>query len=315
MDPAIKIVVRLILIDLYLVRGNGAPMIADILNSQGILSPRGQRWVLGGVRAILDRAARYAGWIEYHKSSEKETVRVKGNYEPMITEAEYQAISAELDSRKYESQRRHGVLSGIVYCAGCNQRMHANVRKRKGKAATTIRREYCCKNPDCQAPTTMRDITIMKLLQESFAYIATLEGEEVARLLSTLPVDVTPLQLRLSTLFAEQIKLQEERKRAIYAYVTLQALTDEEFSDQETRIKSRLLYLEIEIEQTQRRLDESLEQNQASTRLADVQSVGLAMLDRADSDPELVNQWLRKRIMVIVRKGKKGERRTDIRLI
>lgn len=151
MDEGVKRVIRKILIDYFLVRGLGLPAIAILL--EGSDSPTSRGWSETAVRCIFEKLARYAGWIEYNQKSRtgREYVRVRGDYESMITEAEFQAVKAEMESRQYRKQRRHNPLSGIVYCASCKAVMSYNIRFAGNRQRIDLR----CDNPECKARTVI----------------------------------------------------------------------------------------------------------------------------------------------------------------
>lgn len=315
MDESVKVTVRRILIDLFLYQGLGTITIANMLNDEGILSPTGKKWSHESVRAIIDRADRYAGWIEWNENSDREHVRVLGDYETMISQEEYKAVEQELESRTYSQQRRHNILSGIVYCAGCNQKMLYNTRYIYLKTRTTWVHEMRCKTYRCPAKTSITVAQIIETLQESFALIASLTDDELIRMVNEKPVEVSPIQHRLISLETEQNRLQDERKRAIYAFVTLKAITPEELEEQLLRIETRLTTITSEMALTQNRLREALSQNQETDRLRSVRDIGLTMLDMRHDNPALANQWFRKHVLIYIHKAGQSNQRIRVRIL
>lgn len=316
-DPEIKELVRRILVDLFLYRGIGTVTIANMLNDEGIQSPTGKQWSHESVRAIIDRADRYAGWIEWNENSAggREHVRILGDYEPMISQEEYLAIEQELASRTYNQQRRHNILSGIVYCAGCNQKMFYSTRYIYLKTRTTWVHEMRCRTHRCTAKTSITVAQIIETLQESFTLIASLTDDELIRMVEEKPVEVSPIQLRLTSLETEQRRLQDERKRAIYAFVSLKAITPEELEEQLARIETRLTATASEMIQSQNRLAAALSQNQATERLRTVRDIGLTMLDMRHDNPSLANQWFRKHVIINIHKAGKSNQRIRVRIL
>lgn len=319
MDEAIKRIVRRILIDLFLGSGLGGPAICKILNDEHVSSPLGNTWTRGGVRSILIRAARYAGYIEYNREGKagKQHVIVKGNYMPMITEEEYREVSREYNSRKYHQRRKHRLLSGIVFCAGCNQPIHYRRRPKKinnqktGEFYDTL----ACRNGQCQNPAEITEQAIIDALAEAFASLSTMTDDQLLVMASHPPTDTSLIQAKLDGLFAEQQKFVEERQRAVRAFIALNALTEAEFADNLRRIDGRLSILSKEIEDTQKQRDKEKERNQSVNRLFELRESGVAYFNLRDEMTEKVNQWLRKIARVTVKKGRNEKRRIVVDVV
>lgn len=315
LDPAIAGTVRYILIDLYLEQGLGTPQIRAALNNGRRLSPSGKPWTQGSVRAILMRADRYAGWIEYNQKSleGKQYVRVKGNYAPVITDDELRAIKQEIERRTYQPVRRHTALSGICYCGSCNRPMTHNVSYREGKTQTVMRQDMRCVHRDCPGRAMIRNEAIFDALREAAAVIAGMDDDGLTSLLARSPVDIGPIQHRLTGLLAEQTKLAAERERTIHAFIRLQAITEVEFVAELERIDGRQQALEIEIADTNDALATASANSQALAKLRDVREIGAAALT-SSADQATLNQWLRQRFIVIVHKKTDTDRRVEVRL-
>ena len=100
-DEAAAAVVRLIMLDLYVGRGWGAPRIAKYLNENGIPTPKGSTWSSPGVQQIAARAYRYAGYLELNHMSRtgRDQAMVKGDHPPIISEDELARVLATKKER------------------------------------------------------------------------------------------------------------------------------------------------------------------------------------------------------------------------
>ena len=313
LDSAIKAIVRYILVTLFTEQGLGGPAICDILNQQNMPSPKRRPWTRGGVRSIIERASRYAGWIEYNREGKagKEYIRVKGNYETVITDAELAIITMEYEGRRYQKQRRHRLLSGIVFCEGCSQPMHYRRRPivHNGQRTGSYVDYLACRNRECLAPAEIVETALITSLEESFALVARSTDETLIAFASQKPVDIGPAQERLDGLLTELDQVSDERKRAIVAFINLKAITETEFAEQMKRLDSRLASLTSSIEKAKQWVTEEQEKNESMLRLRELRSTGIATFAKRHADPGMVNQWLRSSVKVTVKKRRKNSRR------
>lgn len=311
MDGAVRLVVRYILIDLFLQRGMGHHTIAETLNAEQKLSPRGERWTRSGVRSLIENAARYAGWLEYNREGKdgKEYVKVKGTYEPMLTEAEYQAIEGETESRKYHKQHRQRLLSGIVACANCKYTMYYRKRQKGINRPGEFADYLVCTNPYCNHKAEIVETKLIAAIEDSFLLLTRSSDEQLIALAAQEPVDTTPSQERLDGLLADMENTTQERARAIKAFISLKAITEDEFADQMKRLDSRLASLTSAIEKARRTISEEQKKNESVDRLREIRTSGLAILAMHETDPALVNRFLRQCIRLEVAKGRDKKRR------
>lgn len=320
LDPAAKAFLRRIFIALYLIEGHGLEAISKILDAEGSQTPKGKRWRVGHVSALFRLLDRYAGWIEYNRQSKtgKEHIRVRGNYEPVISEDELKAIRAQRQERMQKPQHQHTALSGVVLCAACGKAMYHNYRRPSVRSRRVTSQGYLyCHNRDCTEQAYITDWMIINALYESVDAIKELDENDLIKIAAQQPVDIRPAQQRLDALVAEQKKLYEERRRSIRAFVTLAALTDDEFTEITQRIDNRLLFLDDEIATARTALEEDQNRNRGAERVRQFQQLGREMLDRRDEEAAKVNQWLRLHVRVYARKGARADahRRIEVHFI
>lgn len=300
LDSTVKGIVRHILIHLFLEQGLGGPAICEILNQENTPSPKGRTWTRGGVRSLLERASRYAGWIEYNREGKdgKQYVRVRGDYERVITDEELACIVREYEGRRYHKQRRHRLLSGIIFCAGCDRTMHYRRRPTNEGFADYL----ACRNRECPAPAEIVETALITALEQALALVARSTDESLLAIAATKPVDTGPAQDRLGGLLLEMDQVTDERRRAITAFINLKAITETEFAEQMKRLDGRLASLTSSIEKARQWVAEEQAKNESMGRLREMRSSGLATFAERNDEPGEVNQWLRSMLKVIVKK-------------
>jgi DNA invertase Pin-like site-specific DNA recombinase len=107
------------------------------LNDEGIPTVRGREWQTSSVRGLL-LGARIAG-LRLHRG----VVVGPAVWEPIITADQRDQIIARAESRRVSGRRspRRYLLSGIVRCSRCSQRMYSETRGE-------TRRYACISGPD-----------------------------------------------------------------------------------------------------------------------------------------------------------------------
>lgn len=98
----------------YLHYGDSIETIADNLTRMGIPRPDGQtQWGKQSVRLLIWNADRYAGWAEINKRGDREYVRARGIWQPIIDEATAEAVHAEYQKR--HAYRRGHTVNDYLY--------------------------------------------------------------------------------------------------------------------------------------------------------------------------------------------------------
>ena len=124
----------------YVSHEGGVRSIATWLNDSGHRTRRGQRWSMVTVRDILRNTA-YIG--TYRRFG----LRIPGTYEAIVSTSLFRQVQDRMQSRS--PVRRHArsepfVLSGILYCGHCGQRMMGVTRRQmwRRKDGERQRAEY-----------------------------------------------------------------------------------------------------------------------------------------------------------------------------
>lgn len=131
----------------YLELDGGVRTIAAALNDKGLRTRTGRRWSMVTVRDILRNTA-YIG--TYRRFG----LRIPSSYEPIVNPSDFRRVQDKMQAR---SPARHGrkslpfLLSGIVYCGHCGQRMmgvtrHQTWRRKDGERAQAEYRYYQCQS-------------------------------------------------------------------------------------------------------------------------------------------------------------------------
>ena len=110
--------VRLIY-QLYLQEGMGFRLIARHLNEQGITTRKGGRWSIVGIRDILRNRAYMGTYARFG-------IRVPESHPPIILAHLYREVQQRLDAKPKPERHAHRssfLLSGLVYCGYCGNRM------------------------------------------------------------------------------------------------------------------------------------------------------------------------------------------------
>src|SRR5690606_17806078 len=126
--PEEAVVVRYIF-RLYLHDGLGIRKIAGKLNEEGIPTRRGGRWSMVTVRDLLRNRAYLGTYTRFG-------VKIPGSHPPLVSPEDFRAVQERLQSRQTGGRERKVtpfLLSGMVYCARCGNRMIGVSRRQKWK--------------------------------------------------------------------------------------------------------------------------------------------------------------------------------------
>ena len=139
---------------LYLKESLGIRRIARRLNDDGIKTRRDGLWSMVTVRDILRNRA-YVGTYQ------RFGVRVPASHSPLISSEDFQRVQERMDQRRPANMEREAVpfvLSGLLYCAKCGNRMvgitrrQSWMRKTDGIRQTALYRYYQCESRSSQKP-------------------------------------------------------------------------------------------------------------------------------------------------------------------
>ncbi|MDA0797769.1 MAG: recombinase family protein [Chloroflexi bacterium] len=140
------VVVRL-MYDRYATEDGGVRAVASWLNDSGHRTRRGQRWSMVTVRDILRNTA-YIG--TYRRFG----LRLPASYEAIVDRNVYRQVQEKMQGRSPVRRNPKGepfLLSGIIYCGHCGQRMmgvtrRQSWRRKDGQRARAEYRYYQCQS-------------------------------------------------------------------------------------------------------------------------------------------------------------------------
>jgi site-specific DNA recombinase len=132
---------------MYLDEGLGVRSIALALNQRGVKTRRGREWSMVTIRDIL-RNHSYIG--TYHRFG----LRIPSSYEAIVGTEDFRLVQERMRNRS--PGRRHAkadpfLLSGMLYCRACGQRMlgvtrHQMWRRKDGERVRGSYRYYQCQS-------------------------------------------------------------------------------------------------------------------------------------------------------------------------
>jgi site-specific DNA recombinase len=114
---------------LYLQEGLGLRLIARRLNEEGVLTRRNKPWSMVGIRDLL-RNRVYLG--TYSRFG----VRVPGSHPPLVSPDDFRRVQEKLSARRTSFSPRQNnpfLLSGLVYCGQCGNKMIGVSRRQRWK--------------------------------------------------------------------------------------------------------------------------------------------------------------------------------------
>jgi DNA invertase Pin-like site-specific DNA recombinase len=144
--PDEAVVVRYIF-RLYLQEGMGIRKIAGQLNDENIPTRRGGRWSMVTVRDLLRNRAYLGTYTRFG-------VKIPGSHPALVSPEDFRRVQERLQSRHGGVRERTVVpflLSGLVYCARCGNRMIGVSRRQKwttrdGEEKSASYRYYQCES-------------------------------------------------------------------------------------------------------------------------------------------------------------------------
>ncbi|GAB4333048.1 MAG: hypothetical protein Kow0010_19260 [Dehalococcoidia bacterium] len=272
--PEEAVVVRYIF-RLYLQEGMGIRRIAGQLNEEGIHTRRGGRWSMVSVRDIL-RNRVYLG--TYSRFG----VRIPDSHPALIAADDFRRVQERMESRNRGGGRRTVqpfLLSGLVYCARCGNRMIGVSRRQSwtrasGEEQTRSYRYYQCESRTNQSAcgyNTQRAVE----LEARVRTMVTDDGPEVRRMRRAGNVDSYVLDI-MSQVDRIEGRMRRNRRQveelvadAAHGHITIErmkalgaelALEQQQLEDERREARERLQAQRTEeerahhLEETRRRL-------------------------------------------------------------
>lgn len=144
--PEEAVVVRYIF-RLYLNEGMGIRLIARRLNGEGLKTRRGGNWSMVSIRDILRNRAYLGTYLRFG-------VRVPGSHPALVSTDDFHLVQDRLNARRTSYAPRVAsqfLLSGIVYCGHCGNKLIGVSRKQSwkrqsGEKVSNSYRYYQCES-------------------------------------------------------------------------------------------------------------------------------------------------------------------------
>lgn len=294
LDPVVAPLLREIFLEMFLKQGVGRRQIAELLNQRGIPSPQGKTWHTQNSSALFHRLWRYAGWSEINVRGTRPYVRARGNWPPILTQDEAEAVDAEIQMRRNARRAISNtyLFSLCVWCLPCKRRMVMNTTVRQ-RTSRRIQKSLVCKNfhPGGQIsePKTIRAVR---------AAIESLQDPaNRAVVLQTTPDESESIPAEIAAQTAAIERAQAGLLRADDAYVA-GTMDHERYTRQAERLNLQIEQAGQRIEQLRHRLEEEHNQAKRAKRLEELATDGLRMLD--NPDVKAANAFMRKHIRLWV---------------
>ena len=132
---------------LYLEQGLGLRSVVSYLNQHGYLTRRGRSWSMGTIRDILRNRVYIGTYTRFG-------LRLPGSHPPMISPQEFRQVQDMMQARspiRHSSIQEPFLLSGLVYCEQCGNRMIGVTRRQSwhrkdGRRMRSVYRYYQCQS-------------------------------------------------------------------------------------------------------------------------------------------------------------------------
>lgn len=307
-DEHAATIIRLVLVELFLDRGLGRPLIAEELNKRGYKTATGKAWTPYNAGKLFDMVWRYAGYAEINAwSKHRPYARAKGDFPPIITEDELHRI---LETRAARVGARGAVanthrFSLMVWCTVCKKRMRLQQvftrRKRLDGSVVSYRHVVAgCRHKPYHAK---RFMTCAKVERAVRAFILQLREEsDLSKYLDDGEEEGT------SAIDAQQEAIRQEIVRAESDILRADdmfmdgAFDIERHMRQVKRLKERIAQLQHEITQLEDRRIAIQHKGQRRARVQELLDNGLEYLDMKDE--RAANAKLRPLMRIWVGGGK-----------
>lgn len=146
--PEESVVVRYIF-RLYLQDGMGIRLIARRLNEEGFKTRRGGNWSMVTIRDLLRNRVYLGTYTRFG-------VRVPGSHPPLISPDDFRRVQDRLSARRSSGAPRNVfpfLLSGIVFCGYCGNKMIGVSRRQRWQRSDGVRNEAEYRYYQCETRT------------------------------------------------------------------------------------------------------------------------------------------------------------------
>ena len=259
----------------------GSYRVAQILNDEGLLSPKGKKWTVQAIVRMLRnpvyKGDYVAGKVRRQRgkpvTSKKETWVHSGELVKeliIVDEAAWNQVNANISKRNTRTtdaiphDKSGFLLTDVAYCSFCNSRMHPKISRSKrqlkgtGEIAVYSSKYYFCpkkaRQDSCDGYVQhgIKRIEAV-VLDEIYAYLDSIKALDItrtiairkARLQKGLSEAIKPAQQKIATLKKEVARLEEEILKCLTGE---SAFTEKQISETMSEKAKALADMECEVD-------------------------------------------------------------------
>lgn len=305
-DPEPAATIRRILVDLFIEEDLSRPEIIQRLNEEGRPTRAGRPWAHDALMEIFRLPDRYAGYILVNTNSKtgREPLRVRGDHEPIITDAELERVKDKLASIRTKRNPPRSVLTGVVICTLSGQPMYPVWMRNSREPTPAFRCGSCEYHPE-RRPHSIVERRVIEVVRDAVAKLArNADARAVLRKLHAQ--QVAQAQGLLDNIAGQLAALDGKEQRLLHAYVHLSDAQIDWFDNEMAGIKRQREQLEEQAAQAHANIAAAHSAELSADNLSAIQSLGARMFDHAE--PDQLHQWLLGSVRVYVSGAKEGTR-------
>lgn len=300
-------IIRFALLDLIYEQGLSYTATAAELNECGYRTQTGKEFSHGNVQSMIYMLPRYAGYAEINRDGPREYVIAPGNFPAILTDDEARTVRAEIDYRNEARPRqtRHEYkFARAVWCTYCDAPLRADTRRYTVRGGEErFSRRYMCRTPDCIEYHGKRNQIAERGVERALVafceWLTTSEGVEYHM---RDGADITATQDAVNAVTEQVEALQDQRERLTKAYITLQAISDEEYQQTMEGLATQRDALAHRLDELRSRLADA--EHDAGRMQRIVLNGRLARRYFDEGDVEQINLWARRNFKVYIEHGK-----------
>lgn len=291
--------------DLYTTHGRTLRAIASEFNQRGYPKPNTDApWDQSAVARFLANRWAYAGyvtWGKYSKHPEK-TFRVKGEWEPIISEEVIYQTEDEMKRRSHapKAAGRPQLFSFVCRCSYCNASVVIrNVAKEIGRPKYT---SYACNTMSSCKGSYIREPILRQAVENT---VLLLQDEvELERLVGERPQDNTNMAEQIEATKEQLEEATKERNKLTRAYMK-DTIEVEEFELLMAELKTRQVLLAHAVTELEDQLAQTPTADKRRSHLEEIRDNGMKMLNHPDI--ATANTWLRRHFVLYVKANRVAE--------
>lgn len=291
------------MVDLFLRKGLGFYTITTYLKEHGYIPPKGGEWTRGIVVSLFGSMWRYAGILELNKrkDSKRPYLRAPSKWPAIISQEDAQAVEDERQRRgKY--RRPNGALhrfSLCVWCGQCGKRMsgyNGFTVSRHNKEIHYPTEKYKCRNYDgyvTHSASTISARYVAEAVRDAIEFVKDKRNRD--RLVDRPSNRIAELQAASVATETRIAKNTEALQRADDQFVD-GTMNMERYKRQVERLREQWDKLQVELTRQKEELEKELFDTQRVSRLEEIATVGITMLE--SDDIAAANAWFLRHIKI-----------------